>query len=137
MAGQTDAKGYQSTAATVAAVTVAPVDLSPSLRHSIFLYLGLLIVLLAFGGPSSGLIDIPISFFLKNRLHLKAHEVANFRLAEGFRDRLKKVAGFKKVPKPLAMRNSKNAVVYYLFFASYKDTAENIVKYIFDTFGTH
>jgi three-Cys-motif partner protein len=62
-------------------------------------------------------------------------KVANFRLAEGFRDRLKKVAGFKKVPKPLAMRNSKNSIVYYLFFASHKDTAENIVTYIFDTFG--
>jgi three-Cys-motif partner protein len=64
-------------------------------------------------------------------------KVTNHRLAEAFRDRLKKVAGFKRVPQPLAMRNSKNAVVYYLFFASYKDTAENIVKYIFDTFGTH
>jgi hypothetical protein len=94
MAGQTDAKGYQSTAATVAAVTVAPVDLSPSVRHSIFLYLGLLIVLLAFGGPSSGLIDIPISFFLKNRLHLKAHEVANFRLAAAIPFYLSFVFGF-------------------------------------------
>jgi Major Facilitator Superfamily len=94
MAGQTDAKGYQSTAATVAAVTVAPVDLSPSVRHSIFLYLGLLIVLLAFGGPSSGLIDIPISFFLKNRLHLKAHEVANFRLAAAIPLYLSFVFGF-------------------------------------------
>jgi three-Cys-motif partner protein len=62
-------------------------------------------------------------------------KVTNLRLAEGFRDRLKKVAGFKKVPRPLAMRNSKNSVVYYLFFASHKDTAENIVTYIFDTFG--
>ncbi len=62
-------------------------------------------------------------------------KVTNQRLAEAFRDRLKKVAGFKKVPQPLAMRNSKNAVVYYLYFASHKDTAENIVTYIFDTFG--
>jgi len=29
---------------------------------------------------TGGLIDIPISFFLKNRLHLTAHEVADFRL---------------------------------------------------------
>ena len=63
-------------------------------------------------------------------------KVTNQRLAQSsLRERLKKVAGFKKVPEPLAMRNSKNAVVYYLYFASYKDTAENIVKYIFDTFG--
>jgi len=45
-----------------------------------FLYLGLLIVLLAFGAPFGGLIDIPISFFLKNKLHLEANEVAVFRL---------------------------------------------------------
>src|ERR1700675_114252 len=66
--------------ATAAALAAAPVDLSPSERHGIFLYLGILIVLLAFGGPSGGLIDIPVSFFLKNRLHLTAHEVATFRL---------------------------------------------------------
>ena len=62
-------------------------------------------------------------------------KVDNSRLAEAFRERLRKVAGFKKVPTPLPMRNSKNSVVYYLFFASHKDTAEHIVKYIFDTFG--
>jgi BT1 family len=39
-----------------------------------------LIVLLAFGAPSGGLIDLPISFFLKNKLHLQASELANFRL---------------------------------------------------------
>jgi hypothetical protein len=106
MAGQTDAKGYQSTAATVAAVTVAPVDLSPSVRHSIFLYLGLLIVLLAFGGPSSGLIDIPISFFLKNRLHLKAHEVANFRLAAAIPLYLSFVFGFARdIWSPFGMKD--------------------------------
>jgi hypothetical protein len=62
------------------AVAAAPADLSSSERHVIFLYLGTLIILLAFGLPSGGLIDIPISFFLKNRLHLTAHEVASFRL---------------------------------------------------------
>jgi three-Cys-motif partner protein len=62
-------------------------------------------------------------------------KVTNQRLAEAFRERLKKVAGFKKVPPPVPMRNSRNSVVYYLFFASHKDTAEHIVTYIFDTFG--
>jgi len=60
--------------ATVATVAVAPITLSSSVRQSIFFYLGILIVLLAFGGPSGGLIDIPISFFLKNKLQLSAHE---------------------------------------------------------------
>ena len=67
-------------AATVATVATGPADLPPPVRQRIFFYLGILIILLAFGGPSSGLIDIPISFFLKNRLHLTAPEVAHFRL---------------------------------------------------------
>jgi len=48
---------------------------------------------------------------------------------------LQSLAGFKKVPNPLAMRNSKGSTVYYLFFASQKGTAEEIVMYIFDKFG--
>jgi three-Cys-motif partner protein len=62
-------------------------------------------------------------------------KISNERFAAAFRDRLRKVAGFKKVPEPLAMRNSKGAIVYYLFFASQKGTAETIVKYIFEKFG--
>jgi len=59
----------------------------------------------------------------------------NDEVAEAFRERLKRVAGFKRVPKPLAMKNKNKATVYYLFFASQKDTAENIVKFIFDQYG--
>jgi three-Cys-motif partner protein len=62
-------------------------------------------------------------------------KVSNRRFAEEFRSCLKEVAKFKRVPEPLAMRNSKGSTVYYLFFASQKDTAENIVKHIFDKFG--
>jgi three-Cys-motif partner protein len=52
-------------------------------------------------------------------------------IAEAFRMRLQKVAGFARVPQPLPMRNSAGAIVYYLFFASQKDTAEHIVRDIF------
>jgi three-Cys-motif partner protein len=62
-------------------------------------------------------------------------KVSNERFANVFRERLKTIAGFKRVPAPLPMRNSKGSVVYYLFFASQKGTAENIVSYIFDKFG--
>ena len=62
-------------------------------------------------------------------------KVSNDRFAQAFRDRLKTEAGFKRVPEPLPMRNSKGSVVYYLFFASHKNTAEKIVKHIFDKFG--
>jgi three-Cys-motif partner protein len=55
----------------------------------------------------------------------------NADIAEAFRKRLKEVAGFARVPKPMPMRNSRGAIVYYLFFASQKNTAENIVLDIF------
>jgi three-Cys-motif partner protein len=55
----------------------------------------------------------------------------NEAIVAAFLDRLKKVAGFNVVPEPLAMRNSNNAVVYYLFFASQKDVAQKIVQDIF------
>src|ERR1035437_6876981 len=92
-------------AATVAAVAVDPANLSPSVRHNIFLYLGILIVLLAFGAPAGGLIDIPVSFFLKNRLHLTAHEVANFRLVAAIPLYLAFAFGFvRDIWNPLRMR---------------------------------
>ncbi|MGH8770012.1 MAG: hypothetical protein ACREV2_02350 [Burkholderiales bacterium] len=52
-------------------------------------------------------------------------------VVEGFRERLKKVAGFEFVSEPLPMRNTQGATVYYLFFASQKPVAQNIVKSIF------
>ena len=42
-------------------------------RQRIFIYIGTLVFLLAFGQPGGGLIGIPISFFLKNKLHLTAN----------------------------------------------------------------
>jgi three-Cys-motif partner protein len=58
----------------------------------------------------------------------------NETIAEGFRARLKKEAGFKYVPKPIPMRNLQGAVVYYLFFASQKLVAGNIIEYIFNKY---
>jgi Major Facilitator Superfamily len=71
-----------------------PVILSKPARQKIFAYLGVLILLLAFGAPAGGLIDIPISFLLKNRLHLQASELANFRLAAALPLYLSFVFGF-------------------------------------------
>ena len=62
-------------------------------------------------------------------------KVENDKVAEWFRKRLKKVAGFKHVPSPLPMRNSKGAIVYYLFFASQKLVAEDIVEHIFKKYS--
>jgi BT1 family len=113
-------------AAAVATVTSAPADLSPSERQSIFLYLGMLIVLLAFGSPAGGLIDIPVSFFLKNRLHLTAHEVANFRVMAAFPLYLSFVFGFiRDMWNPLGMRDRGYMLLFggitallYVLFAS-------------------
>ncbi len=56
---------------------------------------------------------------------------SNREVVGAFQDRLSKVAGFKNVPEPLPMKNSKGAVVYYLFFASQKLVAQDIIESIF------
>jgi len=81
-------------AATAAEAAIAAAPLPYSVRRKIFLYLGLLIVLLGFGSPSGGLIDIPITFLLKNKLHLEAHELAQFRLISAIPLYLSFVFGF-------------------------------------------
>lgn len=55
----------------------------------------------------------------------------NSAIVAAFRDRLHKVAGFDFVPEPMPMINSRNAVVYYLFFASSKPVAQDIIMDIF------
>lgn len=55
----------------------------------------------------------------------------DWEIAQAYRRRLKEVAGFKCVPAPIPMRNSKGAVVYYLLFASNNQTGEKIVRSIF------
>ena len=84
----------------------ASTTLPSSTRWRIFFYLGTLIMLLSFGSPTGGLIDIPISFFLKNRLHLSAHEVASFRLIAGIPLYLSCVFGFvRDIWNPFGMRD--------------------------------
>lgn len=61
-------------------------------------------------------------------------KTGNTEIANAFLDRLKKVAGFQYVAKPLAMRNSMGATVYYLFFASQNKTGAKIVQEIFDKY---
>jgi three-Cys-motif partner protein len=58
-------------------------------------------------------------------------KVDNETIAEAFRHRLHTVAGFAYVPKPIPMRNSNGATVYYLFFAAQKPVAATIVEQIF------
>jgi len=102
----------------------APTPLPGATRVRIFAYLGALIVLLGFGSPSGGLIEVPITFFLKNRLHLAAHEVAAFRLIASIPLYLAFVFGFvRDTYNPFGMRDrgflvlfgAATAAIYALF----------------------
>lgn len=64
-------------------------------------------------------------------------KVSNEQLMEAYRKRLRDVAGFTYVPKPVAMRNTRRATVYYLFFASPNKTADKIVTSIFEKYRSH
>ena len=58
----------------------------------------------------------------------------NEAIAVAFQKRLREVAGFKCVPDPMPMRNTRGSVVYYLFFASANQTGAKIVSEIFATY---
>ena len=59
-------------------------------------------------------------------------KTTNQELAKAFQERLKHIAGFEFVPNPMAMRNTRGAILYYLFFASHKPVATKIIHHIFD-----
>lgn len=61
-------------------------------------------------------------------------KATNKAVIKAFQTRLREVAGFKYVPDPIPMKNSSNAVVYYLFFASPNRTGNKIVSEIFDKY---
>jgi three-Cys-motif partner protein len=61
-------------------------------------------------------------------------KTSNPIIAEAFRKRLNKTAGFNYVPDPIPMRNTKGATIYYLFFASPNETGGKIVKEIFNKY---
>jgi hypothetical protein len=112
-------------ASALSDVDIVPTNLSPSVRQRIFLYLGILIILVAFGSPSGGLIDIPVSFLLKNKLHLSAHEVASFRLVAAIPLYLAFAFGFiRDTWNPFGMRDRGFMLLFgaisallYVFFA--------------------
>lgn len=55
-------------------------------------------------------------------------------LVEAFRNRLLNVARFKFVPQPIPMRNSRSALLYFLFFASNNPTGNKILTEIFNKY---
>lgn len=59
---------------------------------------------------------------------------SNRTIALAFKKRLQEVAEFARVSQPLPMRNSKGATIYYLFFASQQQVADDIIRHIFDKY---
>jgi three-Cys-motif partner protein len=55
----------------------------------------------------------------------------NQAIIVAYQKRLTDVARFRYVPDPIPMRNSKGAVVYYLFFASHNETGAKIAQDVF------
>ena len=60
--------------------TEAATDLPHATRNRILIYLGVLTLMIGFGAPFGGLIAVPISYFLKNKLHFTAIQVSEFLL---------------------------------------------------------
>jgi hypothetical protein len=113
-----------ATVALAAEDAVVPPSGATPVRRRLLVYLSVIILLLGFGGPHLALIDVPISFFLKNKLHLKAHEIANFRLMTAVPLYLSFVFGFARdVWNPFGMRDrgflvlfgSITAIIYATF----------------------
>lgn len=71
-----------------------------------------------------------------NLFGTEEEKLSNEEVAEAFRKRLRAVGGFEYVPKPIPMRNSIGAVIYYLYFASQKGVAHDIVDSIFRKYET-
>jgi hypothetical protein len=97
------------TIATADAEALAPEPPTPlprATRLRITFYLGGLFILLGFAAPAGGLIGLPISFFLKNKLHLMAHQVALFGLIASAPVYFAVAFGFvRDIWNPLGMRD--------------------------------
>ena len=102
----------------------------------ILFYLIALLLLLGFGAPTgSGLIGLPLKFILKNKLHLKAHEMATFTLAAGVPTYLAFLFGFARDTfNPFGMRDRGFLILFggicagvYLLFALAPVEAESLL----------
>jgi hypothetical protein len=68
----------------------------------------------------------------------EAHRPPNEDLAQAYRERLKKVAGFKYVPDPLPMKTRTGSTIYYLYYAAPEskggEIGNRIVSHLFDKY---
>ena len=70
----------------------------------------------------------------RNLFDLDLKVAGNEAIVQAYRQRLRDIAGFRYVPDPMPMRNTKGATVYYLFFASPNPTGNRIVEHIFNKY---
>ncbi len=75
-----------------------------------------------------------VAFRTDGNLFGEPEKQPNDAIAQAFRDRLRNEAGFKYVPKPAPMRNSKHSTLYYLFFAAHEATANKIMSDILSSY---
>lgn len=62
-------------------------------------------------------------------------KIATYKqIVDAFKRRLTDKAGFRYVPEPLPMRNSKGNIIYFLFFASQSETGSKIAEDIFNKY---
>ena len=59
---------------------IEPEVLPPAARFRIMLFGGAIYMLISLAAPYNGLVGIPVTFFLKNRMHLTSNQVALFNL---------------------------------------------------------
>ena len=62
-------------------------------------------------------------------------KATNQAIINAYQQRLKEVAGFKYVPEPMPMRNTRGATIYYLFFASHNEIGAKIAKSVFKKYA--
>jgi hypothetical protein len=92
--------------AKTAESTANPAALPAHVRTRVLIYLGVLLLMLGFGSPGGGLIGLPITFLLKNKLHLQAHELAIFSLIAGVPSYVSFLFGFARDTwDPFGMRD--------------------------------
>ena len=92
---------------------VRPTDLPLDVRWRIFAWLAALTVILGFGDPNEGLLNLPVSFLLKNKLNLQAHEMASFRVISGLPLYCAAIFGFIRDSwHPLGLRDRGYMIVF-------------------------
>jgi hypothetical protein len=107
-------------------------------RTKLFFHLGVLISLLAFGSPFGGLIEIPISFLLKNKLHFEAQELAHFRFLSAVPLYFSFTFGFLRDWNPLHLGDRGLLVLFgiatallYIIFAFIPTTYATLLAAVF------